>query len=270
VELESERGGRRYSATVQYDGTAYNGFQRQRRGVPSIQAELEKALAQLAGHPVRVIGAGRTDTGVHALGQVIGFTIEWPARHGHGALLRALNANLPQDIAVVELAEAPPGFHPRFGARRRTYEYKVLNAPVRQPLLRQRAWHVGETLDLERMKAAAAMLVGTRDFATFGRAPVGDNTVREVFETEWRRDGELLIFRISANAFLFRMVRSLVGSLRAVGDGKWSIDDFAAALRARDRKRSATAAPAHGLYLVSVEYNDDDSSDRPPAGGGIR
>jgi tRNA pseudouridine38-40 synthase len=247
--------GRGYRATVAYDGTAYNGFQRQRRGVPSVQAELEKALALLTNHPVRVIGAGRTDTGVHALGQVIGFTIEWPTGHGQEALLRALNAQLPQDIAVVELAEAPPGFHPRFDARRRTYEYYVLNTPIRQPFWRKRAWHVARALDIERMNIAAALLVGTRDFATFGRAPIGDNTVREVFEAGWRRDGELLVFRICANAFLFRMVRSVVGSLRAVGDGKWSIEDFAAALNSHDRRRSATAAPAHGLYLVSVEYD---------------
>jgi tRNA pseudouridine38-40 synthase len=170
--------------------------------------------------------------------------------------LRALNANLPQDIAVVGLAEAPPGFHPRFDARCRTYEYKILNAPIRQPLLCRRAWHVAEGLDLERMNAAAAALRGTQDFATFGRAPVGDNTVREVFEAAWRRDGELLVFRVSANAFLFRMVRSLVGSLRAVGDGRWLVDDFTAALQARDRRRSASAAPAHGLYLLSVEYDE--------------
>jgi tRNA pseudouridine38-40 synthase len=167
-----------------------------------------------------------------------------------------LNANLPQDIAIVELTEAPPGFHPRFDARRRTYEYNILNSPIRQPLLRQRAWHVAEALGVDHMNAAAARLLGKRDFATFGKAPVGDNTVREVFEAAWRRDGEMLIFRISANAFLFRMVRSLVGSLRAVGDGKWSVDDFAAALEARDRRRSASAAPAHGLYLLSVEYEN--------------
>lgn len=256
--LESKPGnGCRYRATVQYDGTAYNGFQRQRPGVPSIQAELEKALAQLTDHPVRVIGAGRTDTGVHALGQVIGFTIEWPTRHGLQALLRAMNANLPQDIAVVELAEAPPGFHPRFDARRRAYEYKILNTPTRQPLLRNRAWHVsGGALDVESMNAAAASLLGTHDFATFGQAPVGENTVREVFEAKWRREDDIVLFRISANAFLFRMVRSVVGSLKAVGEGKWSIDDFSTALQLRERKRSATSAPAHGLYLLSVEYND--------------
>ncbi len=250
---------RSFRATVQYDGRAYQGFQRQRRGPrgegASIQEELEGALARLAGHPVRVTGAGRTDTGVHALGQVVGFTIEWPTGRGDAALLRALNAHLPPDIAISALSESPVGFHPRFDARRRTYEYRVVNTPVRQPLLRQRAWHVVAALDEGRMNAAAALLPGVHDFATFGRAPVGDNTVREVYLAEWRREGDMLLFRICANAFLYRMVRSLVGSLRKVGEGRWSVDDFAAALAARDRKRSASAAPAHGLYLVAVEYD---------------
>lgn len=256
---------RTYRATVQYDGTAYFGFQRQRRGQgregASIQEELEQALARLTGHPVRVTGAGRTDSGVHATGQVVAFTIEWPTRHGRQALLRALNANLPQDIVVSELSGAPPGFHPRFDARQRSYDYHILNTPVRQPLMRHRAWHVSRVLDSAQMAAAAALLVGVHDFATFGRAPFGDNTVREVYTADWRRDGHDLVFRVSANAFLYRMVRSLVGSLKMVGSGSWSVDDFAAALAACDRKRSAAAAPAHGLYLVAVEYESTASVD---------
>jgi tRNA pseudouridine38-40 synthase len=247
--------GRCFRAIVQYDGTGYLGFQRQRRG-QTIQAELEKAIARITGHPVRVIGAGRTDTGVHALGQVISFTIEWPEAHGTPALQRAINANLPEDIAVVVMAAASPGFHPRFDARRRTYGYYVYVNSVRQPLLRNRAWHVRRNLDLAAMNAAAALLVGVHDFATFGRPPVGDNAVREVYEAVWRPVGELLVFRIAANAFLNRMVRGLVGSLKEVGAGRWSVDDFGEALAARDRRRSATAAPAHGLYLVSVEYEN--------------
>ncbi len=245
-----------YRAIVQYDGTAYYGFQRQRQGMPSIQAELEQALSRITGQPARIIGAGRTDTGVHALGQVVGFTIEWPSRHGAEALLRALNANLPPDIAVTELVETHAGFHPRYDARRRTYEYHVRNVPIRQPLTRHRAWQIASPLDLALMNEAAALLIGAHDFATFGRPTVGDSTVREVYEAQWRPEGDLLVFRICANAFLQRMVRSVVGSLKEVGCGKWSVDDFAAAMASRQRKRSATSAPAHGLYLVSVEYND--------------
>lgn len=247
---------RTFRATVEYDGTAYCGFQRQRRGVPSIQAELERALSQITGQPAGVLGAGRTDTGVHALGQVVSFTIEWPDRHGEQALLRALNANLPDDIAVRALAGAAPGFHPRFDARRRTYAYHILPGPVRRPLWRQRAWRVAQPLDVARMNAAAALLIGRHDFATFGRAPIGENTIREVYAAGWVAEGDFVIFRICANAFLQRMVRSLVGSLKEVGSGKWSVDDLAEALAAGERKRSATVAPAHGLYLMSVEYDD--------------
>lgn len=262
MEVESHRKRRdilpQYRAIVQYDGTAFQGFQRQRRDVPTIQRALEEALEVLAGHPIRVTGAGRTDTGVHALGQVISFTIDWPDERGSEVLLRALNANLPADIAVSDIAEVEPGFHPRFDARRRTYEYRIFNGETRQPLLRDRAWHVTAPLNLERMKEGAALLPGVRDFATFGRAPVGQNTVREVFAAEWqaRHEGfaELLVFRVAANAFLFRMVRSIVGALKLVGEGSWSVDQFSAALDARDRKQSASPAPAHGLYLVSVDY----------------
>ncbi len=247
---------RTYRATVQYDGTAYYGFQRQRHGVPSIQAELEQALSRLAHRPIRVLGAGRTDTGVHALGQVIAFTIEWPERHGTAALQRALNANLPSDIAVADVMEVAPGFHPRFDARRRGYEYRILTATVRRPLWRRRAWHVVGSLDLTQMNVAAALLVGVNDFATFGRPTTGESTIREVYGATWRREDEFLIFDIRANAFLNRMVRSIVGSLKMVGSGQWSPDEFWAAFAARERNRSAMAAPAQGLYLVSVEYDN--------------
>jgi len=240
---------------VQYDGTAYYGFQRQRPGQPSIQAALEQALTQVTSRTAPVIGAGRTDTGVHALGQVVSFTIEWPGRHGTEALQHALNANLPRDIAVMELVEAQPGFHPRYDALRRTYEYYILNVRERQPLMRNRAWQIARPLNVTVMNEASALLIGAHDFATFGRPTVGNSTIRKVYAAQWRRDGDLLMFCICANAYLNRMVRSVVGSLKEVGCGNWSVDDFAAAMTARQRKRSATSAPAHGLYLKSVEYN---------------
>lgn len=248
-------GGRRYRAVIEYDGTGYQGFQRQRTGAPSIQAELEQALARITGNPSPVLGAGRTDTGVHALGQVISFTIEWPDRHGSEALMRALNANLPPDIAVLSLAEAPAGFHPRYDARRRTYEYRILNTSPRHPLERTRVWQVRQPLDVALMNRAGAMLVGVHDFATFGRAPVGENTVREVFEAHWERAGERVTLIISANAFLQRMVRSLVGTMKEVGAGAWSLEQFREAFEAHERKRSATVAPPQGLYLVAVDYD---------------
>lgn len=253
---EEAPGSRRFRAVIEYDGTRYYGFQRQRAGVPSIQAELERAIAQVTGSPSRVVGAGRTDTGVHALGQVVSFTNDWPDRHGADALLRALNANLPPDIAVIALAVAAPLFHPRFDARQRTYEYRILNTPRRRPLWRERAWQVSPALDEACMNEAAAMLVGEHDFSTFGRPPVGENTVRTVHRADWQREGECLTFTVTANAFLQRMVRSLVGSMKVVGEGAWTLDEFREAFEARERRRSAAVAPPHGLYLVAVEYDE--------------
>lgn len=250
----------RYRALVEYDGTAYFGFQRQREEQPTIQAELESALAQVVHRPVTIIGAGRTDSGVHALGQVITFDIEW--RHGDEALQRAFNANLPADIAILQLNQVTSTFHPRFDARRRTYAYYVYNATVPSPLCRHRSWHVARPLDLERMNQAAMHLVGTHDFATFGHPPQGEKCVREVFTASWQRPKDrLLVFTITANAFLYRMVRSLVGSLKLVGEGTWTVEEFADALQARDRSRAGMPAPAHGLYLVKVTYDMKEITD---------
>jgi tRNA pseudouridine38-40 synthase len=244
----------RYCAQVEYDGTNYCGFQRQRDGFATIQGELERALTNLAQQPVSVTGAGRTDSGVHALGQVISFTIEW--RHGADALLRAINANLPKDIAIKRLEETADSFHPRFDARRRSYLYRIYNESVRSPLYRGHSWHVARRLDLGEMNRAASYLIGRMDFATFGLPPQGESTVREVFSAVWHEAAPYLVFQIEANAFLYRMVRSLVGSLVAVGSGTWTVDDFKAAIQEKDRSRSAATAPPQGLYLASVIYKD--------------
>lgn len=242
----------RYRAWVEYDGSAYFGFQRQRDDQPTIQGELEAALTRLSGLPIGVLGAGRTDTGVHALGQVIAFDLVW--RHGEQALLRAMNANLPPDIAIQQVEVAAADFHPRYDAKRRAYEYIIFNSPIRTALHRQRVWQVRYPLQLEPMNEAAAYLVGEHDFATFGQPPVGENSVRHVYQAQWRPQGKELIFTIEANAFLYRMVRSLVGTLVEVGQGKRSVAQFQAALHAASRQLAGTTAPAHGLYLLSVTY----------------
>ena len=242
----------RFKALVEYEGTAYYGFQRQIDEQPTIQGELEKTLSQLAAVPITVRGAGRTDSGVHAWGQVISFDLDW--QHEVAALERALNANLPKDIAVYHLEQVHERFHPRYDARRRTYEYHIYNQPNRSPLRRFRSWQVAQPLDMAKMNEAAALLIGTQDFATFGRSPQGNNTVRELFQAQWRRESELLIFTIEANAFLYRMVRTIVGTLQQVGSGRWTVEQFRQVFQAKKRSQAAALAPPHGLYLMSITY----------------
>jgi tRNA pseudouridine38-40 synthase len=242
----------RYKATVEYDGTAYKGFQRQLEQ-PTVQGALEQAINYVTGQYPTVIGAGRTDSGVHARGQVVAIDLEW--HHGTETLLRALNSNLPTDIAITKLSEAEKEFHPRFNAKRRVYEYRIYNSSVRSPLRHLQSWHVAQSLDVHRMASAANTLVGLQDFATFGQPPTGSITVRQVYYSDWRRQDEYLIYKIEANAFLYRMVRSLVGSMKFVGEGAWTVEDFIAAKDACDRSRAATTAPAHGLLLDSVIYD---------------
>jgi len=244
----------RFAALIAYDGTAYYGFQRQREGQSTIQGEIERALTGLAKEAIVVTGAGRTDSGVHALGQVISFSIDW--QHEAESLQRAINVNLAQDIAILQLKKVTSSFHPRFDARSRAYEYRIYNGFVRSPMHRLYSWHVSRTLDLDLMDEAAQSLLGRQDFATFGTPPQGISCVREVLTACWERRDEFLVFHIRANAFLFRMVRSVVGSLVRVGDGTWSVKQFVAALQARDRAQSGPTAPPQGLFLTSVEYED--------------
>jgi tRNA pseudouridine38-40 synthase len=243
----------RFRALVAYDGSAYNGFQRQ-LDQPTIQGELEQAIEKIARQPVTVIGAGRTDSGVHALGQVVAFDLDWS--HGEDALLRALNVNLPKDIVIQELTAAAPRFHPRFDARRRAYFYNIYNHKVPHPHYRNQSWHVIRPLNLERMNEAAVSIIGEHDFATFGQPPQGENTVRYVYSAEWQQKEPFLTFTIEANAFLYRMVRSLVGSMKLVGDGTWTVEAFLEALAAKDRSRAGQTAPPQALFLESVSYEE--------------
>lgn len=247
----------RYRATVAYDGSAYQGFQRQAGDTPTVQRALEKALKAVSGQQATVIGAGRTDAGVHARGQVIAFDIAW--RHDDATLLRALNAVLPDDIALQDLCQQP-GFHPRFDARSRGYSYTVIVAAQPQPLLRGQSWRWHNPLDFAAMQAGAALLLGQHDFAGFGQPPQGENTVREVFASRWERHpqpyGECLTYHVEANAFLQHMVRRMVGALVDVGRGAWHLGELAAHLRAADLANSRTMAPPQGLVLEFVRYNE--------------
>ena len=241
----------RVRAVVAYDGTDYGGFQRQ-TNAPTVQAALEAALAQVTQETAALLAAGRTDAGVHAAGQVIAFDTAW--RHGLGDLRRALNAVLPADIAVQDVEEAAPGFHPRYDARSRRYRYTVYNAPARCPLTRRHSMYVSAALDVAAMQRAPRSLVGEHDFATFGRAPQGVCTVRRVLAAEWGGEPPWLTFDIEANAFLYRMVRSLVGTLLQVGRGAMSVEEFGAVLAACDRSQAGPTAPPHGLCLMEVRY----------------
>jgi len=241
----------RMRSVVVYDGTNYSGFQRQ-ANAPTVQASLEAALAQVTQETVVVLAAGRTDAGVHAAGQVIAFDTAW--RHGLDDLQRALNAVLPADIAVREVDKVVPEFHPRYDARSRRYQYTLYNAPVRWPLARRYSLHVAASLDVAAMQQAAQALVGEHDFATFGRPPQGEITVRRVLMAEWGGEPPCPTFDIEANAFLYRMVRSIVGTLLQVGRGAMGVERFAAVLASCDRSRAGPTAPPHGLCLMEVKY----------------
>jgi tRNA pseudouridine38-40 synthase len=242
---------RQFRARVEYDGTDFHGFQVQ-AAERTVQGEIETAVEAITGAKTRVVGAGRTDSGVHASGQVVSFAAVW--RHGLPDLHRALNAVLAADLSILEMDLAPGGFHPRFSATRRAYRYTILNRPWRSPLERRIAWQIAQRLDLDRMADASLSLIGTKDFATFGQPPQGVNTVRTVFRAGWQAEGSRLWFDIEANAFLYRMVRSIVGTLVLVGRGQLSPQEFESFLLARDRSLIKRLAPAHGLCLMRVDY----------------
>ncbi len=243
---------RSFALKLEYDGTAYGGSQLQ-ANAKTVQEELETALAPLAGRPVRIALAGRTDSGVHARGQVAMATLsaKWTASD----LRRALNARLPQDIAVVAAVEVSDRFDPRRCAIRRRYEYSVLNAPIRSPLLRRASWHVPHGLNDEAMQTAAALLVGEHDFAAFGgRIDPAASTVRRMMRAAVIREDRVVTMEFEANAFLPHQVRRMVGALIEVGRARFSEHEFAGLLWQAEPGSAGPAAPPHGLSLVEVAY----------------
>jgi tRNA pseudouridine38-40 synthase len=252
----------RFRATLSYDGTPFNGFQRQTTGLPTVQATLEEGLQSVVGEAVTVDAAGRTDTGVHAIGQVVAFDCDW--KHSPNALERALNVALPTTLAVRDLSVARATFHPRWDALTRAYRYTIALSHTRMPLWNERAWVVYYDLEVGVMRACARQLIGRHDFGAFGLPPQGTNTVRTVLRADWhvqRRDGTpFLIFEIVADAFLYRMVRRTVGMLVDVGRGKQSAQAFEQLLTSPELAQGVTVAPAHGLVLTQVTYPDEETS----------
>lgn len=241
--------------TIAYDGTDFVGWQRQAAGV-SIQGLIEDALAAFEGAPVTVHGAGRTDAGVHALGQVASVVLTAP--HDPATLQRGLNVALPPAVRILGAADAPDGFHARFSASGKCYEYRIVNAAFVSPFLHRYVWHVPRPLDVDAMRTAGAFLVGEHDFAAFQASGAEVSSTRRAVQwLDWEGgDGpdRPLVLRIEGDGFLRHMVRNIAGTLVEVGVGRWSPAEVERILRDRDRRQAGRAAPAAGLFLVGVRY----------------
>jgi tRNA pseudouridine38-40 synthase len=248
--------------TLAYDGTDFVGWQRQAEGV-SIQGLLEDALQPIEGSHVAVHGAGRTDAGVHAFRQVASVTLS--TELDNSTLGRALNAVLPPEVRVIEVADAPPGFHARFSATGKIYEYRIVNGPVVSPFIRRFVWHVIPPLNIEAIREASKDLIGTHDFAAFqGAGTTVASTERTIRRLDWhsgldlRTDGSkdpgTHVMEIEGDGFLRHMVRTIVGTLVEIGLGRWKPADMQRILDSRDRSQAGTTAPAQGLVLMRVLY----------------
>lgn len=241
----------RYQITLAYDGTDFLGFQRQGAG-RTVQAVVEAALRQLGWQGKTLLAAGRTDSGVHAAGQVAAFDLDWA--HGPEALGRAMNAHLPHDVAVRAVQPAPDDFHPRYDARLRCYCYRVYCQPERDPLRERYAWRVWPAVDFERLQAAARLLPGGHDFAAFGSPPrPAGSTRRVIYQAGWEMQASGLLFQVSGNAFLYHMVRRLVFIQVLTGQGAWSLEELKSGIL-ETRPQAPGLAPPQGLVLAEVRY----------------
>lgn len=243
---------RRIKLTVAYDGTNYCGWQIQPNGI-TVEEVLNRALSRLTGEELRVTGASRTDAGVHARGNIAVFdtasTI--PAER----FAYAVNPLLPEDIAVVNSEEVPQDWHPRYRNSVKTYEYRILNREMPDPLRRKYTWHVSFPLDLDKMRAAAEYLKGEHDFRSFCGVHTGaKTTVRTVCTLDIEKTGDEIIIRISGNGFLYNMVRIIAGTLTEVGRGLRTPENVKKILEAEEREKSGATAPPQGLTLISIEY----------------
>jgi len=243
----------RYKVILIYDGTAFHGMQRQASD-RTVQGEVEGALRKIGWQGNSLTAAGRTDQGVHASGQVIAFDLDW--RHSHLDLQNALNAALPADVSVKNVETAAEGFHPRYDAAARIYRYQIFCQPQRDPLRERYAWRVWPALDFDQLKKAASQLPGSHDFAAFGR-PLKPNgpTTRNVFSAEWVREGQdALAFVVSANAFLYHMVRRMVLIQVEIGQGRYPVEVITEYLTGQRHGMIQGLAPPQGLHLEQVLY----------------
>jgi len=254
---------RRLVLWIEYDGTEFHGWQIQ-PGQRTVQSEIESALAQMCGEDIRIIASGRTDAGVHGLRQVAHFDTSTDLEPKKFRL--GLNSLLEKDVSIIDSREAKEPFHAQFDAVRKTYRYRILTREGPSALRRSQVWHHSKGLDLARMQEAAGHFVGERDFASFCPEKIGaSSTIRKMDRLEVFEVGDEVWVEVTAEGFLRFMVRTIVGTLAEVGRGERSPDSMPEVLKARDRKRAGMRAPAHGLYLVEVEYG---SKLPPPEGDG--
>ncbi|MDR3564664.1 MAG: tRNA pseudouridine(38-40) synthase TruA [Negativicutes bacterium] len=248
---------RNLKLTIAYDGTAYHGFQRQANAL-AVQEVLEERLAKIFGHPLKMAGAARTDTGVHAYGQVVSFVTAGSIPVDR--IPAASRGVLPDDIVIVAAEEVPRVFHARTAAKSKIYCYRIHTSPTPDPLLRNYAWHLLQTPDVAAMNTAVRHIVGTHDFSAFRAAGgAAKSPVRTMIAASCQQEGQILECRFWGNGFLYHMVRNLVGTLVEVGLGRMTDEEFDAVLVGRDRHKAGVTAPPQGLYLKEVFYKDIDS-----------
>jgi tRNA pseudouridine38-40 synthase len=244
---------RNLKLTLEYDGTDFHGWQWQ-PGLRAVQQVVEEALRELTGQTVNTHASGRTDSGVHALGQVIHFLT--PSAHSPAVFRKALNALLPPDVRVIDAAEMPQSFHATLDARAKRYRYRIDNRPIARPLLRRYAWHVYQSLDAPLMHRAAQSLLGRHDFRSFETEwPNRTSSVRTITEISVTRAGDDVTLEVEADGFLYNMVRAIAGTLVLVGKGRRPESFVRDALHAQDRRQAGPNAPPQGLYLVHVRYD---------------
>jgi len=253
-EPESSRERRNIKLVIAYNGTAYHGWQRQAESLDTIQQRIERAAAGVMKHPVTVHGAGRTDAGVHAAGQVANFystNFSVPLV----GLRRAMNSRLPNDIAVVSAEHVPESFHASLSAIGKTYRYRIWTSPVKPVALAGQVYHYWRTLDAEAMRLGAVRLIGTHDFRGFATSgEKRENTVRTIFRCDVAEQGGQISITVQGDGFLYNMVRNIVGTLVEIGRGRWSPSRIDLVLETRDRRDAGPTAPPDGLSMICVHY----------------